>query len=214
MKKRCIVNFANGVGWYPRGQARLIEACKNNLTTGDLITLNNYDVIGSPNHHDNPYAFKVYAIEYALKQGYTTILFVDSSLYPIKNCDAIFDEIESKGHLFQLAGHFVDRWCNDNCRNYFNLSREESSGMVMFSAGFTGLDFTNEKSVEFFKQWKASCEAGAFKGSWDNHRHDMTCASIIATRLGMHMTDHLWMCYIGEGYQQAPPESVFYCHPC
>ena len=30
---------------------------------------------------------------------------------PVKNCDKVFEYIESNGHLMQLAGHYVDTWC-------------------------------------------------------------------------------------------------------
>lgn len=224
--KRCIISFADNKGWYQNGQRRLAESCSKHFD-GKFISINNYNTIGSPSHTDNPYAFKVYCIEYARSLGYTSILYIDSSLYPVKNCDKVFEYIESNGHLMQLAGHLVDTWCNDNCRAYFNLSHEESEGMVLYSAGFTGLDFNNPRSVEFFNQWKASCVAGAFKGAWTNttksesqnpkcagHRHDMTAASIIANRLKMNFESFRWMAYVGSGYGDIPEESYFLCHPC
>lgn len=155
--KRCVVNFADNSGWYNRGQKRLIS-CKN-LINSDILTYNNYIQIGSPTHHENPYAFKVYSIKKAIDAGYTTILYLDASFFPVKDITPVFEHIEEKGHLFPLCGHMVDRWCNDNCRKYFNLSHEESKGMALYSAGFTGIDFTNEKSKEFFYKWFDSCNA-------------------------------------------------------
>lgn len=213
-KKRCIVNFADKAGWYSRGQQRLKDECFKYFPGGDVVILNDYDLIGSPKHHDNPYAFKVYAIDYARKLGYTSILFVDSSIYPVKDVTPVFDHIEKQGYLMQQAGHFIDRWTNDACRAYFNLSPEESKNMIMYSAGFTGLDFTNMKAVEFFTQWKAAAEAGAFKGSWSDHRHDMTCGSIIAQRLGMEFDSFNWFSYAGGSYGEGASESFFKCQPC
>jgi hypothetical protein len=50
----------------------------------------------------------------------------------------------------------------------------------------------------FLDMWEQSMNAGCFKGAWNNgnlsesederckgHRHDMTCGSIIANKLGM-----------------------------
>jgi len=210
--RRCIVNFANGGGWYERGQQRLLKTCAE-FFKGDVVVINNYEQIGSPTHQENPYAFKVYAIEHARKQGYNSILFVDSSMYPVKDVGPVFDYIEKTGYLMQQAGHMVDRWCNDNCREYFKLSAEESKPMIMYSAGFTGLDFTNPLAVKFFEEWKAAAEAGAFKGDWSNMRHDMTCGSIIAQRLGMSFESKNWFSYVGGSYGDGG-DSYFHCQPC
>lgn len=212
-KRRCIVNFAVGGGWYGRGQQRLVTDCKKYFG-GDVIAINSYASIGSPTHQENPYAFKVYAIEYARKQGYNSILFVDSSMYPVKEVGPVFDHIEKEGYLMQQAGHMIDRWTNDNAREYFKLSPEESKPMIMYSAGFTGLDFTNPLAVKFFEEWKAAAEAGAFKGEWSDHRHDMTCASIIAQRLGMSFESFNWFSYAGGSYGTGCDESFFHCQPC
>ena len=212
-KKRCIVNYADRAGWYLNGQERLKRECPKYFS-GDLITINDCVAIGSPTHQHNPYAFKIYSIEHARNLGYTSILYIDASIYPIKNIDAVFDHIEEHGKLMQHSGHSVDRWCNDNCRNYFGLSHEESEKMQMYSAGFTGLDLTNERSVEYLKQWKQACIDGAFHGNWNNHRHDMSAGSIIANRLNMPFESFHWFAYVGPGYAPVPEDCYFLCVPC
>lgn len=227
-KKRCIISFADGTGWYKRGHARLIDACAKHFS-GKLILINDYNKIGSPSHAENPYAFKVYCMEYAYSLGYDTVLYLDSSLYPVKNCDAAFDYIEQNGHLMQHAGHMWRTWCNNKAMDYFKPTDDEIQNQTLYSAGFTGLDFTNDRSVRFFNAWKQSMLDGVFKGVWakkhrasdftscphsEGHRHDMTAASIIATRLGMNFETKLWMAYIGDSYGTPPEETYFYCHPC
>lgn len=210
--QRCIVNFAQG-NWYPRGAQRLRDAKK--FCEGiDILTLDNYDTIGSPTHAQDPYAFKVYAMEYAFNQGYTTVLYVDSSLHPVKDCRPVFDYIEENGHLMQKAGHMLSRWCNETAKNYYNFTPEEWSKFELYSAGFTGLDFLNERSQEFFLKWKQSQLDGMFKGDWKDHRHDMTNASAIAQRLGMNFEERTFMQYIGQGYAPANDFAYFHCHPC
>lgn len=81
----------------------------------------------------------------------------------------------------------------------------------MFSAGLLGLDKNNPLAMEFFTQWKASAKAGCFKGNYETHRHDMTCASIIAQRLGMkYQRGGEHMSYIGSGYTEPEEGTVFY----
>ena len=155
--------------------------------------------VGAPRHHDNPYAFKIYAIEQALKAHYTDILWLDSSCYAIADPKPIFDIIASKGYFMEDSGHVAGKWANDRCLQYFGLTRDEAMEIPMYSAGFTGLNFNNLKAAQFFEQWKQAMLNGVFKGGWTNkdktesqdercegHRHDMVCASIIAHKL--HMT--------------------------
>ena len=53
------------------------------------------------------------------------------------------------------------------------------------NAGFLGLNFNFDIANDFFNQWEQSMLDGQFIGSWDDHRHDMTCGSIVANKLGM-----------------------------
>ena len=83
------------------------------------------------------------------------------------------------------------------------ISRDEANQMPMFSAGFTGLDFANPIAVEFFDKWKQSMLDGQFLGEWSNHRHDMTCASIIANKMGLlkdYSSGGNYFAYVGSGY--------------
>lgn len=225
--KQCIVNFADQHGWYLKGQQRLAEACKKHFN-GDFITLNSYKQIGAPNHADNPYAFKIYAMEYAFNLGYDLVLYCDSSLYPVKDCAPVFEHIKNNGHLMQMAGHKFKTWSHDKCREYFKVTPEELQTVELYSAGFTGLNFQNERSSKFFDEWKQSMLDGMFKGVWskkhaasqfskspeaEGYRHDMSAASIIATRLGMNFESNYWMAYVGNGYGPTPPEAYFLCHP-
>lgn len=161
-----------------------------------------YSQIGSPTHQQDPYGFKLYAIQKAVEQGATTILYCDSSIWAIKDPTPLFEIIEEEGYLMQEAGHMVGRWANDECLNYFGITREEANKIPMYgNAGLLGLDmrklgyvtkearsiddFGNLTAHLFFERWFHSLNAGAFRGTWDNHRHDMTCGSIIANQLGM-----------------------------
>ena len=84
---RAIVNFAKG-GWYPRAQERLKISLKDCEIPQFYFT--DESQFNSPTHQQNPYAFKLYAFEYLKKQGYTQILWVDASMWAVKDptpCD-------------------------------------------------------------------------------------------------------------------------------
>lgn len=183
---KAIVTLANNKGNYRQGLARLSDSLRNNFD-GDFFGYTDERQVGAPLHGDNPYAFKIYAIEKVREMGYTQILWLDSSCYAVAPVQPVFDVIEQQGYIMQEAGHYVGDWCNDFTLEYFGLNRDEAKKMLMYgNAGFLGLNFNSHKAESFFEAWEESMLAGCFIGSWDNHRHDMTCGSIIANRIGMH----------------------------
>lgn len=194
----CVVNFANERGNYIKGQQRLVKSLMDTKWQGSILCFQSEEQLENcPNHLDNPYAFKIYAIYEAVMRGFNKILFIDASVWAIKPIDEIFEVIDSEGYIMQEAGHMVGNWCNESTLNYFNLTREEALKMPMYgNAGFLGLNFDFQIAREFFSQWTESMQAGCFKGLWSDHRHDMTCGSIIANRLGMkYKSGHSYLQY-------------------
>lgn len=207
---KCIVSFANQTGNYIRGLARLVDSLKGNFD-GDVLAFTNEESIGAPKHKDNPYAFKVYAIQAAIDAGYKHILYLDSSVFAIKNVLPVFDVIEEEGYFMQEAGHYVGNWCNDVTLDYFGLQRDEAMEMLMYgNAGMLGLNMNEVISQDFFAQWKQSMLDGMFIGSWSNHRHDMTCGSIIANKLGMkYKSGNEWLQYAGV-YEPTANDTIIF----
>lgn len=195
---------------YKRAQKRLSDSLKGH----NKLFFTDYPE-GCPTHQVSPYEFKLHAIEKAFEID-DIVLWVDSSMYLAGDLSAIERIIKKDGYFFEEAGHYVGRWTNQHARNYFNLTEQEATqgpgGITMFSAGLLGLNLKSELAMEFFYNWKKSAVAGCFSGDWSDHRHDMTCASIIATRLGMkYQTGGTHLAYIGPGYSQPKPGVVFYC---
>jgi len=210
MKKTAIVNLSTKE--HHKGQTRLKHSLQGRFDGQVFLFDSEYFLPGCPKHSDNPYAFKIYAIEYARMYGYDQILWLDASVFAIKPVQPIFDWIEKNGLFMEEAGHLVGSWCPENVREYFKISRTSANNMPMFSAGFTGIDFTNPAGLKFFELWKKSMLDGMFKGSWANHRHDMTCGSIIANLHGYHKLyspGGNFFAYAGPGYT-APNETVLF----
>jgi hypothetical protein len=203
-----IVNFATG--HYLRGQQRLA----NSLNGVKKLMLSNYNVIRSPTHEQSPYEFKIWSIEAAWELD-PIVLWADASLWRVGDLSKIERLILQDGYFAEEAGHYVGRWTNEFTKNYFKLNdeelKQETGGMLMFSAGLLGLNRNSEMAMEFFKQWKAAALAGCFRGDWADHRHDMTGASIIAQRLGMkYQRGGSHLSYIGPGYSQPEMGTVFH----
>lgn len=203
-----IVNFATNA--YQSGQQRLARSIRDY----DVLLFDKYEDIGSPSHQESPYEFKIHAIEKAFEKD-DIVLWCDASLWLVGDLSIIEDIIKEEGYFCSEAGHYTGRWCNEFTRKYFNVTdeemKQEAGGMTLFSAGLLGLNKKSEVAMEFFRQWKASGIAGCFKGSWETHRHEMTCASIIAQRLGMkYQRGGKHLSYIGPGYSQPESNTVFY----
>ncbi|PCJ57934.1 MAG: hypothetical protein COA65_08725 [Rhodospirillaceae bacterium] len=217
---KAIINVATGR--YIKGQDRLSRSLLEVGFDGTFLSWTKEVSIGAPLHKDNPYAFKIYAFDQALKAGYTKILWVDASIYAIKPLDPIWEHLDKHGHMKQYAGHLCGTWSSDSQLECFGITRDEAMDMEMHgNGGFFALDFETEIANEFFTRWKQAMLDGQFKGSWNNDnncesadprckgcRHDMTCGSIIANQLKMSaLPENLLMAYVGEQYE-TPPETV------
>jgi len=202
-----VVNFATG--HYLKGQRRLEQSIKGY----PVLMLTDYAAIGSPTHQESPYQFKIHAIEKAFELD-DIVLWMDASMWCVGDLSGIENKIKTEGYFCEEAGHWVGSWTNAFAMDYFKLTAEEAKvpgGMFMFSAGLLGLNKKSQLAMDFFNQWKASALAGCFRGDWSNHRHDMTCGSIIAQRLGMkYQRGGSHLSYIGPGYSAPEPGSVIY----
>lgn len=185
MSKRAIVSMANERGNYIPALNRLSASLEGKFD-GDFFGFIGEESIGAPLHTDTPYGFKLYAIQSARELGYTSILWLDSSCYAIRDLSPVFESIERDGMIFQEAGHLLGTWSTDEQLAYFGMTRDEAMKVPMIgNAGFLGFDFNNPIAVRFFELWNEAMEAGMFRGSWENSRHDMTCSSALVYLMGL-----------------------------
>lgn len=198
-----IVNFSTRQ--YISGQQRLASSIKGY----PILLFQDYKAIGSPTHQDSPYQFKVHSIEKAFEKD-DIVLWCDSSMVIKGDLSIIEAIIKTDGYFMEEAGHYVKDWCQESTLNYFGLNR--SSKYIMFSAGLLGLNKNNPVAMEWFARWKKSALDGHFKGEWRNHRHDMTCGSIIAQEMGLkYQSGGTYMSYIGPGYSQPKESVIIHC---
>lgn len=213
--KDCIINVGIG-GWYAKGSDRLRRSLIEHGYPGDIIQWKDSLPPGSPTHQQNPYAMKVYAFEHAIKEGYTNIMWLDSSAWCIRHPRIHMEAMGRDGYYLFHSGFNCAQWTNDRCLEYFGMSREEADTIPMLASGVLGLNMGTEIAREFFAQWKNAMLAGVFRGSWTHdpkegsgayqgHRHDQSAASIIAHRLGMRQHPHQLHEYY---YQPVMPETA------
>lgn len=197
---RAIVNLSTKKYW--PGQNRLIESLKDK-TDATLFMFRSEEEVGAPLHSENPYAFKIYAIEKVLRAGFEQILWLDASMYILKDLTPLFEHIEREGYFFQYSGWDNSQWTDERALEYF-LTNEGK----MFATGCFGLDFTNTLAIEFFKRWEQSMLHGMFKGSHEDHRHDQTCASIIAYQMGLKLSPNHTFWQYGKADEKPIHENI------
>ncbi len=228
-KKRAIVNLiTHDHAGLVMGQQRLKKSLEEHFD-GQFFGFVGENSVGAPLHTENPYAFKIYAIQRIREEHeIDEILWLDASVFAIRNIEPIWDRIKKFGLFMEEAGHYAGTWTNDRTLQYFGVTRDQAMIMPMYSAGFSGFDFSNNVAKEFFAEWKESMLNGMFKGSWGNingsesqdsrcegHRHDMTCGSIIANIRGLVKKDYYnqggkFFAYIGGGYQPPKDDVLFH----
>lgn len=204
-----IVNLiTHGIPRYKTGQDRLSESLtKFKRDDMDVYLFEGEESVGSPLHTENPYAFKLYAIEKMRSLGYRKIIWLDASIVAVMDFASFMNRLNREGTFFEDSGWKVGEWCNDETLKMFEITREQAMVMPMFSAGMVAFDFGYVMAREFFARWWNSMNDGAFKGSWDNHRHDMTAGSIIANQMKLtHLYAYTteFFSYIGPGYTPNP----------
>jgi hypothetical protein len=189
---KCIINAAIG-GWYPKGQQRLKESLEAQGFDGDFLAWN-----GWPNHGFDKscnYNVKAAAFDEAIRKGYTEILWLDCSVWAIKNPHPVFDIIKRDGYYFWRNGYNCAQECSDKCLDYFRVSRDQAEKWTIASTSMFGVDLNNPIGKEFIETWIQSARDRVFSGSrfHDNqsqdprflwHRQDQSAASIILNKLG------------------------------
>jgi len=217
---KVIINLASGR--FVRGQSRLVQSLAGKYN-GNLLTWTKESQIGAPPHNQNPYAFKIFGFRKAEEQGHRYVLWLDSSVWAVRDTAPVFEHIAKHGYICQYAGHTCGRWSSDRQLEYFGVTRDEAMTLKMYgNAGFLGLDLWDTRAKTFLIAWEKAMKDGMFKGAWTNAgqleskdprcagtRHDMLCGSMIANKLNMVYQDAGdWLVYAPPGTQTK--ESVIF----
>ncbi len=183
------------------GCLRRLRAQLKNLGDKTLQVTWEYDV--PPGTLGAPYAFKIAALNEARRSA-STLLWLDSSTFPLKPLEPIWEHIERHGYWLSLNWHGKPNgeWTTDAALQYMNsdwtapecmpilgrvlgITPEDNAVIPQLNGGVFGLDMGSTIAQRFMALWTELAKAGAFHGDRSNHRHDQTCMSAIAWRLGM-----------------------------
>lgn len=139
-----VINSAFG-SWYPKGQKRLVESLRATGYEGDILTWTN-EVINAHHKKEHPYTMKAAAFVEAIKKGYTHILWLDSSVYAIKNVSVMFYLIEQKGMYFWKSGWNLAQTAADSDLSWAGIHRDEAELMHECASGIVGINTNISKA--------------------------------------------------------------------
>jgi len=195
MDRVAFVSFAN-IPFYQNLQKEFLQSVRR--FRYDAYTFSTFEEIGSPHHSVSPYEFKIHAIRTVYMKGYDIVIWCDSPLRLVRSIATWIPEIKKRGVYLQEDGHAMGSWANDRALNHFNLTRDEAMKLKTVYACVMAFDFRHPKTKEFLYRMKDCAEKGLFKGKWKNdeltesqdprcngHRHDQTCAELVARQLGI-----------------------------
>lgn len=209
MNKRCIVNVATGE-FYCKMQDRLLRSfasCVDRATIYskamnpvynipiqlkysnskgiDLILWKDLLPTGSRSHSESPYGFKVHAIKAAYDSGYTSILWLDSQAYAVKDdVSPIFNKMETEGYYVMSHIAPLNQFVGSFALQHYQLSRRYLDGHNLPSGTCYGFDVTG-RGFPLIMDMIAAERDGYFRSEVSGdivHRHDEAILAITLIR--------------------------------
>lgn len=170
--RQVVINAAYG-SWYPKGQKRMVESLRATGYEGDILTWTN-EVINSLHKEEHPYTMKAAAFAEAVKKGHTHILWVDCSVYAIKNITPIFDVIEQKGIYFWKSGWNLAQSSADSDLQWAGITRDDAEALHECASGIVGINMNIAKARHLLSVFMEANQAGVCSTSrfHDNQSKD------------------------------------------
>lgn len=164
--KRCILLFASHNGKehsYAAGAREVLSELEKIGYSGHVLLR-----IGGFPHLSGgglklchiPYAFKVAFLQEAKALGYKEVLWLDTSLHPLRNLSVIFKQIQRDGYFFITPGSLQDHASHfpEEIMRRLNIPPSLYPQIPHVAATLIGLDMENERAVWFLDSWLAETE--------------------------------------------------------
>lgn len=118
-----------------------------------------------PPHHENPYAFKIYAFKEAFRCGYKIVVWLDCSFWAIQNPMKIFDIVNEHGNFAFRSGYNCAQTCTDALLADVGITRDQAEQIPETATGIVGINIDNPEGKAVFEYWEDFCNKGLFKNS-------------------------------------------------
>lgn len=205
--KKAVVSFADGTGHYRTKMKRLEQSVKK-FSDADFLGFTDIKQIGCKPHSVVPYAFKPYAIQAAVNQGYDLILWCDSPIHAVKDLGPVFEYIEENKYMFfENIGHNLGKWCNDKALDSFGVTREQAMDIKQIMACSMGFNFSDGVVRKWFDEYIGLSD-DLYPGDWTGpqaHRHDQSVASLLIHEYGLNILNGQQTFFMYEAHRFAVP---------
>ena len=126
------------------------------------------------------YVYKTYCL-YNSRQYGNNVLWVDSGAAFLKSSKIIFEKIK-QDHIFLVAdSHKNIDYTHTECRQKMNASESELNDRQLW-AGLIGYKSGGKFQIMIDEAYKYAMIPGCLDGNQENHRHDQSIMSILASR--------------------------------
>ena len=164
---RCVISLATVGHPYVQGLRRLEHSLSVTHFSGELVCWRPGEFpSGAPAHRQVPFAFKPYCFAEARRQGFDSVLWLDSSCVALRSLDPVFRQIEREGHvIFRNGSHSVGAWSSDRALDELELSRAQAMKIPEVNAAAIGLGLRHAAALEFLDRWIDAAQGEvAFRG--------------------------------------------------
>jgi hypothetical protein len=126
------------------------------------------------------YVYKSYCLENSAEYG-ENVFWLDAGTTPINEMCGIFDIIQSDEVFLVVDVHKIGEYTHSDCIKIMSATNEELNEKIL-SSGICGFK-TNGKYRQMIRElFDYSMIPGCCDGDQENHRHDQSVLSILATR--------------------------------
>ena len=126
------------------------------------------------------HVYKLYCLENSKTLG-KNVFWLDAGATPIRSMCHIFDKIDSEEIFLVVDTHLTKTYTHSNCVSIMGATDDELNDKIL-SSGIIGFK-SNGKYQQMIKDaFDYSMIVGCVDGDQENHRHDQSVLSILATR--------------------------------
>ena len=166
------------------------------------------------------YTIKAAAFDFAIKQGYRTIVWGDASITARKSVQPFLDVVNAKGYWLGQSGYNAAQTCTDACLAYFGVDRDWAAKVPDSATGLFGVNVDHPTGRAFIE---AFIKAGMEKAFHGNRKHakqskdprflfgrqDQSCATVIAGKMGMPLDS--WQEFCRFKWDRQRLDTIFHC---
>ena len=114
---------------------------------------------------DSVYTVKAAAFAWALRQGYTTIIWGDASIYALKSPVAFAEQVQRDGYWIGQSGYRASETASDAQLQYFGVSRDWADAVHDCATGIFGVNVEDATMRGVIDTWIKAGLDGLFGGS-------------------------------------------------